>query len=72
MEPPAKKQNSTNPTGEKPVSDSPNRPPKESFTVNKKGFIEMTGEVVELLPAATFKVQLDNGQEIHAHFIISW
>ena len=27
----------------------------------------MTGTVVELLPAATFRVNLDNGQEILAH-----
>ncbi len=39
----------------------------DGFKVNKKGFIEMTGEVIELLPATTFKVRLDNGQEIHAH-----
>ena len=35
--------------------------------VNKKGFIEMIGEVVELLPAASFKIALENGQEITAH-----
>lgn len=27
----------------------------------------MSGEVVELLPAASFKVKLDNGHEILAH-----
>lgn len=27
----------------------------------------MKGEVIELLPAASFRVQLDNGQEILAH-----
>jgi translation initiation factor IF-1 len=27
----------------------------------KKGFIEMQGEVIELLPNAMFRVQLDNG-----------
>jgi len=35
--------------------------------VNKKGFLELEGEVIELLPNATFKVQLDNQQEIFAH-----
>ncbi len=32
-----------------------------------KGFIEMEGVVDELLPNATFKVTLDNGQIIMAH-----
>jgi translation initiation factor IF-1 len=35
--------------------------------VNKKGFLEMDGEVIELLPNANFKVVLDNGHEILAH-----
>ncbi|MBT6691493.1 translation initiation factor IF-1 [Candidatus Parcubacteria bacterium] len=35
--------------------------------VNKKGFLEMDGEVVELLPNTNFKVMLDNGHEILAH-----
>lgn len=35
--------------------------------VNKKGFLEVGGEVVELLPGATFKVVLENNQEILAH-----
>lgn len=34
---------------------------------NKKGFIEVIGTIEELLPAATFKVKLDAGQEILAH-----
>lgn len=34
---------------------------------SKKGFIEVSGVVEELLPAATFKVKLDNGHMIHAH-----
>ena len=34
---------------------------------NKKGFIEVTGTIEELLPAASFKVKLDTGQEILAH-----
>lgn len=35
--------------------------------VNKKGFLELDGEVIELLPNATFKVVLENGHEIMAH-----
>lgn len=33
----------------------------------KEDFIELDGEVLESLPAATFKVQLENGHEILAH-----
>ncbi|OIO06025.1 translation initiation factor IF-1 [Candidatus Falkowbacteria bacterium CG1_02_37_21] len=36
-------------------------------TLNAKDFIEMQGEVLELMPAATFKVALENGHEILAH-----
>ncbi len=39
---------------------------KES-KVNKKGFLEIDGEVIELLPNTSFKVVLDNGHEILAH-----
>jgi translation initiation factor IF-1 len=35
--------------------------------VNKKGFLETEGEVIELLPNASFKVMLDNEVEILAH-----
>ena len=35
--------------------------------VNKKGFLEMDGEVIELLPNANFKVALENGHGILAH-----
>ena len=35
--------------------------------INSKDFIEMKGEVRELMPAATFKVLLENGHEIFAH-----
>lgn len=34
---------------------------------NSKDFIEMDGEVIEALPATTFKVKLDNGHEILGH-----
>lgn len=40
---------------------------KENKVINSKDFIEMTGEVLELMPAASFKVQLENGHEILAH-----
>lgn len=33
----------------------------------KKDVIEVTGKVIESLPNAQFKVQLDTGQEILAH-----
>ena len=35
--------------------------------VNKKGFLEMDGEVLDLLPNANFKVALENGHEVLAH-----
>ena len=34
--------------------------------INKKGFIEISGEVIETLPSITFRVKLENGQEILA------
>jgi len=42
-------------------------PNSQDNTPNSKDFLEMDGEVVESLPAATFKVRLDNGHEILAH-----
>ena len=36
-------------------------------SLNAKDFIEMQGEVTELMPAATFKVKLENDHEILAH-----
>ena len=39
----------------------------EEVKVNKKGFLEIDGEVIELLPNTTFKVVLNNGPEIFAH-----
>jgi len=38
-----------------------------SITLNAKDFIEMQGEVLELMPAASFRVALENGHEILAH-----
>lgn len=40
---------------------------ENNSTFNSKDFIEMKGEVVELMPASTFKVRLENGHEILAH-----
>lgn len=34
---------------------------------SQKGFIQMEGIVDELLPNATFRVILDNGQEVTGH-----
>ncbi len=36
-------------------------------TPDSKDFIEMEGEVLELMPATSFKVLLENGHEILAH-----
>ncbi|MDP3043717.1 MAG: translation initiation factor IF-1 [bacterium] len=35
--------------------------------MSSKDFIETNGEVLELMPAATFKVRLENSHEILAH-----
>ncbi len=34
---------------------------------DSKQFIELEGEVLELLPSATIKIRLDNGQEIKGY-----
>ncbi len=34
---------------------------------SSKDFLEVDGEVIELLPSATFKIKLDSGHEILAH-----
>lgn len=36
----------------------------EAKNTNSKDFVEMDGVVKELLPAATFKLELNNGHEI--------
>jgi len=36
-------------------------------SIDSKDFIELRGEVLELMPAATFRVSLENGHEILAH-----
>ncbi len=40
---------------------------KETKTIDSKEFIEVKGEVLELMPAASFKVRLENDHEILAH-----
>ncbi len=40
---------------------------KKNSTIDSKDFIELKGEVVELMPAANFKIRLENGHEILAH-----
>jgi len=47
-------------------------PPRDNRSIkaqetNKKGFIEMTGIVEELLPSTNFKVKLENEHIIQAH-----
>ena len=39
----------------------------ETIKTNAKGFLEVDGTVDELLPAASFKVTLDNGQAVLCH-----
>ncbi len=47
---------------------SPNRMSEnKNQAVNSKDFIEMEGEVLELMPAASFRVSLASGHEILAH-----
>jgi translation initiation factor IF-1 len=41
--------------------------PKNNQPISSKDFIEAQGEVIELMPAASFKVKLENGHEILAH-----
>ncbi len=36
-------------------------------TPDSKDFLEVDGEILELLPAASFKVKLETGSEILAH-----
>ena len=40
---------------------------KEVLYMSKKDAIEVTGVVIEALPNAIFRVELDNGHEIQAH-----
>ncbi len=40
---------------------------KNNPIVDSKDFIELQGEVLELMPAASFKIMLENGHEILGH-----
>lgn len=40
---------------------------EENKALHSKDFIEMQGEVIELMPSASFKVLLENGHEILTH-----
>ncbi len=40
---------------------------KKENSTPSKDFIEMDGEILELLPATTFRVKLSNNHEILAH-----
>ncbi len=40
---------------------------QQNSAINSKDFLELQGEVIELMPSATFKVLLENGHEILAH-----
>ena len=40
---------------------------KENKVIDSKDFLEMKGEVTELMPAGSFRVKLENGHEILAH-----
>ncbi|MFA5644011.1 MAG: translation initiation factor IF-1 [Patescibacteria group bacterium] len=35
--------------------------------MDSKDFIEIKGEILELMPAASFKIRLENGHEILGH-----
>ena len=49
------------------MSKPKNKNQETAETLNAKDFLDMQGEVLELMPAATFKVKLDTGHEILAH-----
>jgi translation initiation factor IF-1 len=40
---------------------------KTEIKANKKGFLEVKGKVIELLPAASFRVEIENGHVILAY-----
>jgi len=41
--------------------------PREEMNLSKDGVIEVEGKVLETMPNAMFKVELENGHEILAH-----
>lgn len=50
-------------------ADRPVNPRRNAAAIrtNKKGFLEVKGTVDELLPAASFRVTLENGHQVLAH-----
>ena len=40
---------------------------EENSIIDSKDFIELKGEVLELMPSANFKIKLENGHEILGH-----
>lgn len=40
---------------------------EEKKIIHGKDFVEMKGRVIELLPAAQFRIELETGQNILAH-----
>lgn len=40
---------------------------QDNTIIDSKNFIEVKGEVLELMPSATFRVRLENDHEILAH-----
>jgi len=44
-----------------------NQSPDSAAILNAKDFIEIQGEVLELMPAASFRVKIENGHEVLAH-----
>ena len=45
----------------------PKQSKKDNKVIDSKDFLEIKGEVIELMPSGTFKVILENGHEILAH-----
>ena len=40
---------------------------ENNSSIDSKDFLELKGEIIELMPAANFKIKLENGHEILAH-----
>ena len=63
-----KKNNRNNPRHQTSERSAPgNNDAKKNKVIDSKEFLEIIGEVLELMPAASFRVKLENGHEILAH-----
>ena len=40
---------------------------ENNSSIDSKDFLELKGEIIELMPAANFKIQLEHGHEILGH-----